>query len=692
RVLPEAGADERQALPPDAAVSVSVGAGTPSAEGPLKTMRPQEFRFNTFGAFRVAAHVCGEPRCSPYDTWQVVFSNPLDTDSFKPSLVRVEPPLEGFQARAWNEALSLDGWKQGRRTYRVTLDRSLRDSFGQTLGRDVTLTFNVGSDIPSIEAGRMLVVHDPAAPPSYSVFTVNVPALKVSLYRTTPADWPAYVEYFRSVVRNERVTPPPPGSLVVSRTVKVRPAPDETVETVIDLRPALNAEGLGHVYVVVEPSGYVRSPEQQLPSMGAWVQVTNIGLDAFVDREELLGWATSLKSGEPLGGVELSIEPTQARAASGPDGLARIPLPKAKQEARLLVARRGSDTAFLPESAGLWSNQTNWHWRPSGESFRWYVFDDRKTYRPGEQVRVKGWLRRFGGDKPADLVPLGNAATSVAYTLKDARGNKVGEGALRLNPLGGFDLALKLPDAMNLGPASLELNAQTGTAEPQRLGTQTHRHVFQVQEFRRPEYQVSVEADPGPHFVGGHTSAAVTANYYAGGGLPDTGVSWQVSASEAHFTPPNRDAFTFGGWTPWWRINPRARNASTKSLQGRTDASGKHRLRVDFDAVEPARASTLTVQATVEDVNRQAWADTKTLLVHPSELYVGLRAERTFVQRGEPLEVDAIVTDIEGRAAAGREVRVRASLLEWVREGKQWVERETKTKECAVKSTGEAVR
>ena len=40
------------------------------------------------------------------------------------------------------------------------------------------------------------------------------------------------------------------------------------------------------------------------------------------------------------------------------------------------------------------------------------------------------------------------------------------------------------------------------------------------------------------------------------------------------------------------------------------------------------------VEAGVTDVNRQRWAAGASLLVHPSEVYVGLRSERGFVQAG----------------------------------------------------------
>ena len=60
----------------------------------------------------------------------------------------------------------------------------------------------------------------------------------------------------------------------------------------------------------------------------------------------------------------------------------------------------------------------------------------------------------------------------------------------------------------------------------------------------------------------------------------------------------------------------------------------------------------MIAEATVFDVNRQAWSDGTDLLVHPGEEYVGLRSDRTFVKAGEPLVIDAIVTDIDGIATA----------------------------------------
>ena len=61
----------------------------------------------------------------------------------------------------------------------------------------------------------------------------------------------------------------------------------------------------------------------------------------------------------------------------------------------------------------------------------------------------------------------------------------------------------------------------------------------------------------------------------------------------------------------------------------------------------------VSANASVTDVNRQSFASNLELLVHPSSLYVGIQSTRQYVREGEPFDVEAIVTDIDGKVVAG---------------------------------------
>jgi uncharacterized protein YfaS (alpha-2-macroglobulin family) len=478
---------------------------------------------------------------------------------------------------------------------------------------------------------------------------------------------------------------PPIGRLISSKAIDVEKKQDEIAETQIDLKPALN-EGFGHVIVNVEAVQPPRN-DWERRSLQVWIQATNIGLDAFVDQSNLIGWATSLKDGRPLGNIELAIANhkavEQADAKTDASGLANIALPNAPGM-KMLIARNGKEVAFLPEDLSWWDvgDYSGWRKQAVGDALGWHVFDDRGMYRPGEEVRVKGWLRKVGAGPRGDVAMVGDV-TSVSYSLKDSRGNEVLKGDVRVNAAGGFDMTLKLPPTMNLGYSPLIL---TPVSAGGRV-SEAHHHNIRVQEFRRPEYEVKTTASEGPHFVRDHATLTVAANYYAGGGLADSEVRWFVNATPANFTPPNRGDFTFGKWTPWWEYHGNQSGATnSKEFTGRTDASGKHRLRIDFDSVTPPRATSVTATANVQDVNRQSVGSSFNFLVHPADLYVGLRTQRWFVQKGEPLIVESIVTDLDGKAVANREIRMRAALIDWTYDKGEWKERETEPQECVIKS------
>jgi hypothetical protein len=671
-------------LPADTTITVALGAGAPSAEGPRRTAVAQEWGFRTYGPFRVRRHECGGGgRCTPFDPWLVELTNPVDAKRLRKEHVRVEPELPGLKVEGWGDTLAIGGVPRGRTTYAVTLSSDIVDAFGQRLEPGGPLAFAVGPAPAGLHApGGDFVVLDPAGGARFPVYSINHAALRVEAYSVGPEDWPAWHAYRQRSWRDEAATPP--GRRVIDTTVRVTGEPDVLAETRIDLAPALH-EGLGQLVLVVRPT--TPSKERRREAVQAWVQATRIGLDAFVDEETVLAWASDLADGRPLADVELILDTRgpEAPVRTGASGLARLSLGPAS--ASLLVARRGRDVALLPARTGWWSEGVGWRRTSRGDELRFCVFDDRKMYRPGEEVRLKGWLRRIGAGPRGDVEALPPEVTALRWALRDAQGNESAKGEAHVGATGGFDLALKLPATMNLGRAVVALEA-TGTV----LEGRWHTHVFQVQEFRRPEFEVKAEASEGPHFVGEAATVTVSAAYYAGGGLPGADVAWRVTATPGHFRPPNRDDFVFGTFVPWWRPGPdRAEPERVETLSARTDGSGVHRLRIDFDRGDPPRPRVVRAEATVMDVNRQAWTAGADLLVHAGERYVGLRAARAFVQKGEPIAVDVIATDLDGHAVAGRPVRLRAERLDWEQVEGEWKEVPKDVQERTLDSGAEPV-
>ncbi len=675
-------------LPKASTIAVTLPVGSPSAEGPLLTKSDQSFSFETYGPLRLVEARCGWGECPPGSSFSLHFSNPLDEESFDAASLKVSPKLAGLKVHVNREWMTIRGRTEGRTTYSVTVPASLTDTFGQTLGADETRVFKIGDARPQLYGANGITVSDPnAKKPTYEIHSINVRSLDVQIYKVTPKDWEAYLRFMRG---NPRRPQPAPGTKVFDQNISLTGNADKMMDTQIDLTSAMNKSGKGHAVVIVKPTNW---PNRYKPEIKVWVQVTDIGLDAFSDQSEMITWATDLATGKPLAGVALSITHTSQKATSDKNGLATLVLGKksaAKGEHQMILASKGEDTAILPQGIYAWSDSTSYLARNTQDRFQWYVFDDRAMYKPGEKVSLKGWIRRYENREGGDVVSAGSRAT-LRYTVKGPRGNKITAGSTKLNALGGFDLAFSLPKTPNLGYARVEFSLAS-----QAAASTTFSHGFQIQEFRRPEFEVSSKASQGPHIVGKGADVTVSAKYYAGGPLGGAEVNWNINSNPTSYTPPNQSDYSFGSWVPWWGYNrwdssqDKGNANSYLSHTAKTDASGKQVLHMDFVSVKPPRPMSVVAQASVMDVNRQAWATTSTLLVHPSELYIGLKRDRYFVEKGQPIVMDGVVVDQEGNIVVDWPATVRAVRVGWEYKNGEYKQTEEDIQTCSVTSAAKA--
>lgn len=679
-------------LPTDTALDIRVGPLVPSIEGVETSDSVASFEARTYPPLSITEQACGRS-CQPLQPFYLQFSNPLDENTFDESMVTVTPEPPGLTIDARWDSIVIRGATEGRTQYTVTLSGELTDVFGQTLGDDWTSTFDVEPADPFLgRFDQSPVIVDPMADdPALTLPMINHDRLRVRIYRVEPSDWDEFRRFESSLWDDAPIAPP--GTELVDTELDVDA--EEDVLTFLDIGLGEYFAGEpGHLVVVVSPTGdlagLTRQDDlyRQNRTTTTWAQSTNIGLDAFVVGSEVIAWATALDSGEPLPGVDVELLPIRDNGESltlttGPDGTARG---VATDEYRRLVGTLGDDTVWLEH-----------YLRPDalGDAVRWYVTDDRGIYRPGEAVRMKGWVRELTLSDDGQLERF-DTDGPVRWTVSDPRGNELQTGTSELSPLGGFDVEFELPAATNLGDAFVRFSV-----DGRQPGSQ-YDHGFQILEFRRPEFEVSARNEtPGPYFATESATVAIEATYFSGGPLPNAAVDWTVSTTPTSYAPPNWDDFTFGIWTPWWYRNdiwfgdcfegfcPGQGATEIEQLSGVTDSTGTHYLAIAFDSADQDRPSTVTANAAVMDVNRQVWASSTSLLVHSGRHYVGLAGERAFVRKGEPLEIEAIVTDVDGAAVAERAVDVVAEVLTWKRVDGEWQEVPLRSETCSLTSTTE---
>ena len=667
-------------FPKASTVTVEISGGMPSAEGPNKTLAAQQFAFATYPPLAIIENDCSG--CQPGGGMWMRFNNQLDADRFDDAQFTVTPALPQLKIVQQGDFVMINGATEARTTYEVTVSHTVLDTFGQDLGKDTTLSYVIGDPRPTFYGPSGMVVGDPSAvKPTLDFFTTNYGGLKVKLYQVEPNDLDAFGSYIRQSYNRDH-PPQMPGKKVFDQTIKTTVGANKLVETALDLAPALR-HGLGHTIAIVEPSPWTE--DYAAPQMVAWVQTTKLGVDAYVDGDNLIGFVTELATGKPAANVELELRPYGIKGKTDDKGLATLPLgTRSLKGSNYVVAKRGDDTAFVSEYDGWWSDRGSWTKRARATALTWYVTDDRRMYKPGEQVTLKGWLRSIDVGKGGDVNGLDGAVSAVAYKVFDARNVQIADGSAPVTTVGGFDTKFALPKTPNLGYARVELTSQGRTVG-------RFNHGFQIQEFRRPEFEVSAHASQGPFLVGGSGDITVDAKYYSGGPLPGAPARWSMHASPTVFTPPNRDDFTFGEWTPWWGYRgwfeaskPALRTKADWTLEGKTDATGAHVMHLDFLSLHPALPMSVVASASVTDVNRQTWSASQAIIVHPSSLYVGVKAKRPFVEKGQPYAFEVVGVDLDGKAAPGAAIEVKAARLDYAYKHGVYKQLRVEPQTCAV--------
>lgn len=642
-------------LKADTDYSLLLEAGAKGAEGSLKTTQPQAFDFKTFERLHlVATNSAGwrKDGLSPALDWRLTFNNRLDAKALAPAqILQVEPKLEEMAIRYRGQSLFVSGRRQPNTTYKVTINPQLRDVYAQHLGANPGATFKVGPLSPILIApGSELSLLDPASPHTYSVYSASLSSFKAKLFAVSPSDYQRSLEEpalmnFRSMREFKGL-----GRQVWERQIKVEGPLEEVVETPIDLSEALKG-GRGLALLILEAPVPGRSGNF---IFYRWLQSTPWAVDAWADGRRLLVAVNRLEDGQPVAGAKLEWNGRQAetdgqgRASwSWPTTLGKV---ESKPQERLLIVNDGASQMVASLPGALYLR------RQAGQrQLLWQMAADRGVYQPGEEVHLQGWLRSVGYGPQAQ--PQIMASQKLKWQLRDARGAEIASGQIATTPLGSFQLQFPLPADTNLGSAQLSFEA----LDLGRDYKEARRHYYhlEIQEFRRPEFEVQTQMLTSTHLQGEEAQIAAQAQYYAGGALAASPITWRVQATKTRYAPPGWDGFSFGEWNPWWGWWRRdSHSLTSRQLESQTDAKGQSRVLLELGHSAQPYPVRLEASAAISDLNRQTWSSSTSFVVHPARYYVGLKLERNFYPKAAKPQVELILTDLDGQAVAGQPIQI----------------------------------
>ena len=147
-----------------------------------------------------------------------------------------------------------------------------------------------------------------------------------------------------------------------------------------------------------------------------------------------------------------------------------------------------------------------------------FMITDRPVYRPEQKVHFKAWVRHAKYDNE-DVSDFANQKFPIE--IFNPKGEKVLTQTFETDAFGGLEGELDLPADATLGVYSIRLqrNRRRGV-----FGQGT----FRVEEYKKPEFEVTIDAPTEPVQLGEKIEATINARYFFGAPVTEAKVKYTI--------------------------------------------------------------------------------------------------------------------------------------------------------------------
>ena len=544
----------------------------------------------------------------PETSVAVSFSRPMDEASVEAAF-QIEPEVEGELDWISNKLVfqPTNGFLDGFTVYHVTIDTTAQDVEGNfVLDSPYSWRFDTGELHTDADfgVGKMVQV-------------VDANGRRAVQYRSYTRE-PITVTFGLYDLDQQQALQALRGSQLDSQTLPL----------------AITWTAVTDVENVVEENDwrYVNPQEVIIPaevSPGAYLMTTDAGvfhdeLLVFLSHNTVAAkkagsqvtiWTTNIND-DVAGNLDVVVvdadEQEVANGSSSAEGLFQAQLPTGVDAAYVLVG--GGDDLVASGFDHNWRIGSGYYETPPETII--HIHTDRPIYRPGHTVYYKAFLRN-NDDVQMEPLPQNSAVTA---RIRDSRENVVQTFELTTNHFGSVNGEFVLADGAMLGEYHVEIVAPDG---------HTVSQLFKVEDYRKPDYEVTMSTDADVYLKGDDVSVTVDSAYFFGEPVVNADVSVLL------FT---RDH----SWSDWWTYE--------SPITGHTDENGRFTLELD------PREGRYAIEATVDDGNHQSVSGFKQIEVRAEAETVRIDRGSFRKQPDSPIHVDVLVDDIFGDPVANRDV------------------------------------
>jgi alpha-2-macroglobulin len=608
---------------------------------------------------------------------QLEFNNILVADSVTEN-IKIEPAPKAtarlIQVNDEDRIISINPYALApATTYKITMGANIKDKFGQTLGKPVTVEYETGDVAGDIWAPSDLNIFPADKDLQLNINTINLPEGKYkAAYRVVQ---PTDLVYFNSAYPqgNGRDLLPQPANW---QNFPITAKKNQPVDITVPLREKLSSPTGMLAYGVQGRTNKYQENGKELwrePTIYGLVQLTNLGVFSQWFPESGLIRVHHLNDGSPAKAATVEIYQSKLAAksltqpvpcASGnTDDKGNLNLKLADLQAcfagktrfvkspeLLVIAKENQDWAFTrtEEYSGVYGYGIDAGWQDGKPESRGVIFSDRQLYQPGE----KAWFTGF-----ADYLDNGEIQqdknADYQLTLVNTDGQKTDLGTKTTNEFGTFSLELPISKNQRLGYYTIQAKGKNG----REISGE-----FRVAEFKPPNFKVELNLDREFALANEKVTAKATSSYLFGSPVEGGKAKYFVTRKQTNFIPQGWAEFSFGRQWFWPEESP---NLPSDVLQTNTqlDAAGKTEQTVTV-AKDLPYPMTYQVDVQVADVSNLSVANSQTFTALPSNRLIGLKSN-FLADAGKTFPIEVIVTDPTGKPLTGQRVRLELQQIKY---------------------------
>ncbi len=357
------------------------------------------------------------------------------------------------------------------------------------------------------------------------------------------------------------------------------------------------------------------------------VIVSNLGLITKTAPGQVVMYAADRVSGDPKAACSTAVVVNQqvvTRGTTATDGTYEAAMPTAEVDGMVTLATCGGDT-IVADPGGYFL-------RGRARELAGYVYTDRPVYRPGHMVNLKAVLR---WKERGLVVPFDRKSVEISIVDPD---DKVLTRIQRpVDVFGTVNASFTIPSAASLGDYSVRVTSEDDTASGS----------FEVQEYRKPEFEVDVSVPARFIQQGKRTTATIRAKYYFGQPVAGGRVTYVVYRS--NYYSPFRYVSTPSDEPSYYSDYDGDRVfEGTATLDGKGEATVTIDVPTDAQADEDINDMTLKVEARVTDRSEREVSARATFHATWGTFLVAMEPGRYLYRPGTAASVSVRTVDYVG--------------------------------------------